>query len=201
MILNAKTRRTPRRTKNEHRLRTHFVSKIFLKKPFELSADLFAILRAFALKSFSIMRVSFIIPVYNEAESLRELHGQILAAVNALPGNVNRERREMFETPLTSPWQEKVAAAPEGDAGEPAVPDVYQAAELRSSPPASLPSRPPPSRQRPVEADEFSSSMTVRPMRRGRKSSGCRNCTMPPRAFASAGISARRRRSRPGFKR
>lgn len=47
------------------------------------------------------MRVSFIIPVYNEAESLRELHAEILAAVNALPGNVNRERRAMYETPLS----------------------------------------------------------------------------------------------------
>lgn len=47
------------------------------------------------------MRISFLIPVFNEAESLRELHAEILAAVNSLPGNINRERRTIFETPLT----------------------------------------------------------------------------------------------------
>lgn len=63
------------------------------------------------------MRISFLIPVYNEAESLRELHAEILAAVNALPGNVNRERRALYETPI--------AAQPPPDEAAPAPADVY----------------------------------------------------------------------------
>lgn len=95
------------------------------------------------------MRVSFIIPVYNEAESLRELHGQILAAVNALPGNVNRERREMFETPLTPP--EVAVPPPVGDAGEPAATDVYKL-QAALSPPAPAVPTPSPAAE-PVEAE------------------------------------------------
>lgn len=75
------------------------------------------------------MRVSFLIPVYNESESLRELHAEILASVNALPGNVNRERREIFETPLseeTPPVTESVSATSD---------DVYR---FQAPPPRSV---------------------------------------------------------------
>lgn len=74
------------------------------------------------------MRVSFLIPVYNEAESLRELHAEILAAVNTLPENVNRERRAMYETPLT---EESPPAHSETPAS-----DVYSFAAPQKSPAA-----------------------------------------------------------------
>jgi glycosyltransferase involved in cell wall biosynthesis len=91
------------------------------------------------------MRVSFVIPVYNEAESLRELHAEILAAVNALPGNVHRERRAMYETPLSPPpLHDDAPRAPakQEAPSPPAADDVYRLASSSAPPPAPVSAAP-----------------------------------------------------------
>lgn len=92
------------------------------------------------------MRVSFLIPVYNEAESLRELHAEILAAVNTLPENVNRERRAMYETPLTEEAPPAKPETPPTDVYSFAAPQKSQAAVA----PAAVAAKPAPE---PVEAE------------------------------------------------
>ncbi len=94
------------------------------------------------------MRVSFLIPVYNEAESLRELHGQIVAAVKALPGN--QVRCENLETPtVPSPMEPDITPEPE----DPTIYRLSPPSAERRTPNAPLNPHPSPLNPQPVDAE------------------------------------------------